>query len=81
MITLRFTPLHRCYTCTVHDMPFILAHPSNGPTSYNLKQYFCILMPYYCNRAQNNCLKLVDHLLEMVTLLQIVNDSPIENVQ
>ena len=27
-------------------------------------------------RAQNSCLKLVGHLLEMVTSLQIVNDFP-----
>ena len=34
------------------------------------------------NRAHNNCLQFVrGHLLEIVTLLQIVNDSPIENAQ
>ena len=30
--------------------------------------------------AHNNYFKLVSHLLDIVTLLQIINDSPIENV-
>ena len=32
-------------------------------------------------RAQNKYPKLVSHVLEIVMLLQIVNNSPIENLQ
>ena len=35
----------------------------------------------HMGRAQNKYLKLVSHILKMVTLLHIINDSSIENVQ
>ena len=38
MITLRFFPLHHCYTYTWHAIHF--SHPSNGSTSYNFKTAF-----------------------------------------